>query len=72
MADLNLSEGGDCVRPSPHSNHASQYSARSLDIECGGAKLERAEFCTVGIKGQWRNIYNSEQYVWRSDSMVGG
>jgi len=26
----------------------------------------------VGIKGQWRNIYNSKRYVWRSDSMAGG
>jgi len=35
------------------------------------AKLQRDEFCTVGIKGQLRNIYNSERYVWRSDSVVG-
>ena len=41
-------------------------------VKCGGGKLERAEFCTVGINGQWRNIYNSERYAWRSDVMAGG
>ena len=55
----------------PNSDHTSQYWAHSLGIQCGGTKLERAKFSTVRIKGQWKDIYNSEQYVWRSDSMVG-
>ena len=49
-----------------------QSTGPAVKTRCGGAKLERAEFCTVGIEGQLRIIYNSERYVWRSDSMVGG
>ena len=41
----------------PKSDHASQYWACILDIQCGGAKLEHAKFSTVGMKGKWRNIY---------------
>jgi len=69
MADLRGVKG--VAMCDPNSDHASQYCAHSQGIQCGGAKLEHAEFCTVGIKVQWRNIYISEQYVWRSDSMVG-
>jgi len=68
MAELNGGKGRRCAAPIPTTPHS---RAHSLGIKCGGAKLELAQFSTVGIKGHWKDIYNSEQNVWRSDSMVG-
>jgi len=55
-----------------NTDHASKFESRSQGIQFCGAKLQHAKFSTVGTKRQFGNIYNTDQYVWRSDIMVGG
>jgi hypothetical protein len=64
------------AEPNPTTPHSNVSTVKAYSVV--GKNYSSAKFSTVGMQQQWRNIYiyiciyTLVQYVWQSDSSLGG